>query len=116
MFIARSLLLATILPAMLMSAHPSLGAGASSWEGAWKGMLGKAHPWPISITISNGKVVSFSEGGASFDIRYTKITPTAVSFGDQRHYSIKLTKTGDATASARVYGRLGYETGSLTKG
>ncbi len=116
MSIGRSLLLATILPAILVSANPSLGAEASPWDGAWNGMLGKTHPFPISITISNGKVVSFSEGSASFEIRYTKITPTAVSFGDQRHYSIKLTKTGDATASARVYGRHGYETGSLTKG
>ncbi len=116
MYTGRSLLMATILPAILVSAHPSLGAEASPWDGAWTGMLGKAHPWPVSITISNGKVVSFSERGAPFEIRYTKITPSTVSFGDQNHYSIKLTRTGDATASASVHGRHGYETGSLTKG
>jgi hypothetical protein len=116
MFFGRSLLLAAILPTILVSAHPSLGAEASPWDGAWNGKLGKAHPWPISVTISNGKVVSFSEGGAPFDIRYTQVTPTTISFGDQNHYSMKLTRTGDATASARVYGRHGYETGSLTKG
>ncbi len=116
MFMARSLLTATILTAILAFAHPSLSAEASPWDGAWTGMLGKAHPWPVSITISNGKVVSFSEGGAPFGIRYSKITPSTVSFGDQNHYIMKLTRTGDATASASVHGRHGYETGSLTKG
>ncbi len=116
MFIGRSLLLAAILPAFLVSAQPTLGAEASPWDGAWNGTLGKANPWPISVTISNGKVVSFSEKGAPFHVRYTQITPTTVSFGDRNHYSMRLTRTGEATASARVYGRHGYETGSLTKG
>ena len=111
----RSLLMATILPAMLVSAHPSLGAEASPRDGARTGMPGKVHPWPVSITISNGRS-SVSEGGAPFENRYDKITPSTVSFGDQNHYSIKLTRTGDATASASVHGRHGYEMGSLTKG
>src|SRR3984885_13898634 len=116
MIIGRGFLSVAILTATLLSAQVSWGADASSWDGTWSGSLGKVKPWPISVSITNGKVVSFTESGVPFDIRYTKITQDAVFFGDQAHYSIKLTKTGDTTASAKIHGRHGVGTGSLTKG
>jgi hypothetical protein len=73
------------------------------------------HPWPISVTISRAKVVSFSEKGVPLDVRDSKITPTTVTFGDRIHYSTRLVKTGDKTASMTVHGRHGVETGLLEK-
>jgi hypothetical protein len=116
MTIGRGFLSVTILTATLLSAQASWGADASSWDGTWNGSLGKVKPWPISVSIANGKVVSFTEEGVPFDVQYTKITQDVVFFGDQAHYSMKLIKTGDTTASAKVHGRHGVGTGSLTKG
>jgi len=112
----RGFLSVAILTATLLSAQASWGADASSWDGTWNGSLGKVKPWPISVSIANGKVVSFTEEGVPFDVQYTKITQDVVFFGDQAHYSMKLIKTGDTTASAKVHGRHGVGTGSLTKG
>jgi hypothetical protein len=115
MGVRRRLVLAAVLPAIFASVHASRGAEAGSWDGTWKGMLGETPAWPISITISQGNVVSFSEKGVPVNIRYAKITPSTVYFGDKDHYSTKLTKTGDATASVRVHGRHGFATGSDAK-
>ena len=103
-----------LLPAIFASVHASW-AETGSWNGTWKGMLGETPAWPISITISQGNVVGFSEKGVPVDVRYAKITPSTVYFGDKDHYSTKLTKTGDATAPVRVRGRHGFATGSVAK-
>ena len=58
---------------------------------------------------------SFSEKGVPFDVRCTKMTLTAIYFGDRTHYSAMLTKIGDATASVRVHGHDGFVAGSLIK-
>ena len=116
MTIGRGFLSVAMLTATLLSAHSSWGADTNSWDGTWSGTLGKTKPWPISVSISDGKVVSFTESGVPFDIKYTKMTSDAVFFGDQAHYNIKLIKTGDSTASAKVHGRHGVGTASLTKG
>jgi hypothetical protein len=116
MTIGRGFLSVAILTATLLSAQASWGADASSWDGTWNGSLGKEKPWPISVSITNGKVVSFTEAGVPFGVQYTKVTPDTVFFGDQAHYSIKLFKTSDTTASAKVHGRHGVGTFSLTKG
>ena len=71
--------------------------------------------WPISVTISQAKVVSFSEKGVPLAVRYSKITPTMVTFGDQTHYATQLVRTGDRTASMTIRGRHGVETGFLQK-
>jgi hypothetical protein len=112
----RGFLSVAILTATLLSAQASWGADASSWDGTWNGSLGKEKPWPISVSITNGKVVSFTEAGVPFGVQYTKVTPDTVFFGDQTHYSIKLFKTSDTTASAKVHGRHGIGMFSLTKG
>ena len=116
MTIGRGFLSVAMLTATLFSAQASWGADANSWDGTWSGSLGKTKPWPISVSITNGQVVSFSESGVPFDIKYTKVTPDAVFFGDKAHYNIKLIKTGDTTASAKVHGRHGIGTASLTRG
>jgi hypothetical protein len=115
MIVHRNSLLAVILPAILVTTHATRAALSGSWNGTWSGTLGGAYPWPVSITISQGKVASFSEKGMPFDVRCTKVTLTAVSFGDQAGYSTILTKIGDATASVRIHGRDGFVAGSLTK-
>jgi hypothetical protein len=116
MTIGRGFLSVAILTATLLSAQASWGADASSWDGTWNGSLGEVKPWAISVSITNGKVVSFTEAGVPFGVQYTKVTPDTVCFGDQTHYSIKLFKASDTTAYAKVHGRHGVGTFSLTKG
>ena len=105
-----------MLTATLFSARASRGQDAGSWDGTWNGTLGKIHPWPISVSIADGKVVGFTEKGAAFDVQFTKVTPTSVVFGDKAHYTMTLARTGDMTASAKVHGRHGSGTALLTKG
>ncbi len=111
----QRLLRVAMLTAILFSAQASRGQDATSWDGTWNGTLGKNHPWPISVSIATGKVVGFTEKGAAFDVRFAKVSPTSVVFGDKANYSVTLTKTGDTTASAKVRGRRGSGTALLTK-
>jgi hypothetical protein len=115
MTIDRRFLQVAMLTATLFSVQASRGQVAESWDGTWNGTLGKNHPWPISISIANGKVVGFTEKGAAFDIQFTKVSPTSVTFGDKGNYTVTLTKTGDTTVSAKVHGRHGSGTALLTK-
>jgi hypothetical protein len=110
----RSLLIAA-LPALLLSIGPSAAAQAAAWDGTWKGLLGKRDPWPVSVTIAAGKVVSYSEKGAAFGIDFSTVTPTTVLFGDRDHYAVKIKRTGDRAASARIHGRIGYGYAVLTR-
>src|ERR1700722_7804626 len=98
MILGRGFLSVAILTAVVFSAQASWGADASSWDGTWNGSLGKVKPWPVSVSITNGKVVSFTEAGVPFGVQYTKVTPDMVFFGDQTHYSIKLIKNGESKA------------------
>jgi hypothetical protein len=116
MAIGQRFLRVAMLTAILFSAQASRGQDAASWDGTWNGTLGKNHPWPISVSIANGKVVGFTEKGASFDVRYAKVTPTSVVFGDKANYTVTLTKTDGTTASAKVHGRRDSGTALLTKG
>jgi len=101
---------------VFISTQAALADDLSAWDGNWKGTFGARVVWPISISVAKGQVVTFSEGGAPFDVRFTKATPTTLEFGDNLHYVVKLTKTGATSASARVRGRHGVGTGVLTKG
>ena len=102
----------------LFSAPASWGQDVGSWDGTWNGTIGKRHPWPISISITHGQVVSFTENGASFNVQFTKATPTSVFFADKTHYTMTLIKTGNTTASAKLHGGRVAVTvaGSLTEG
>ncbi len=116
MKILRRWLLLAALPAFLVGAPAARADGAGSWDGTWSGMLGKTKPWPITVTISDGKVVAFTENGTPFDVEFSKVTPTRVIFGDKTHYSMKIEKTGDFTAAGKLHGRHGVHVASLTKG
>jgi hypothetical protein len=115
MTIDRRSLLIAILPALLISAQAARAQAAWSWDGTWTGTLGPSNPWPMSITITQGKVVSYTLKGTPYDVQYSKVGPTTVSFGDRDNYRVKLTKTGDTTASARAHGRIGTGAASLAK-
>jgi hypothetical protein len=83
-----------ILVAFLASLSPFVAAAAStntSWDGTWTGVL---YNMPVSVSISDGKVIGYSLQGASYDIQYADVTPTTVSFGDRDNYAVKLVKTG----------------------
>jgi hypothetical protein len=113
MTIGRRFLLIAVPLAFLNPAGVSWAQEKSAWNGTWTGLLGNISP--IAVTIADDKVVSYTTGGAAFDIQYSEVTPTKVSFGDRDHYFMKLVKTGDTTALARVHGRLGYGSASLAK-
>jgi hypothetical protein len=112
MTIGRRLLLIAV-PLALLASAAAHAQSQGAWDGAWTGLLGNTAP--IAVTIANDKVVSYTIKGAPHDIQYNKVTPTTVSFGDRDHYFMKLTRTGDATASASVHGRQGYASAALTR-
>ncbi len=111
----RSLLFA-VLPALFISAQAARAQDASwdgTWTGALSGLAGKSAP--ISVTIAGGKVTTYTVRGAPFDIQYSNVTPTKVSFGDRDHYGVKLFRVSDTTATARTHGRMGYSHATLTR-
>ena len=105
---------ALLLPALLLFSAPALAQSVQSWNGVWAGAQG-GQAAPIVVSITDGKVVSYTLKGSPFDIQYSSVTPTAVSFGDRDHYFVKLKKTSDTTASGKIHGRLGVGAMSLTK-
>lgn len=113
MTIDRRFLLIAISLAFSIPVGAAQAAEKATWNGTWVGLLGNMSP--IAVTIANDKVVSYTIRGAPFDIQYSNVTATKVSFGDRDNYFMKLVRTGDATAAARVHGRLGYGSASLAK-
>jgi hypothetical protein len=81
---------------------PAAVQAGSSWDGAWTGKLNNSEP--VSVTISGGKVVGYAiRDGQPFSINYSRVTLSTVSFGDVDNYTVKITKTGNATASGFVH-------------
>ena len=87
-------------------------AGVQKARGKGKG---DDEQYIIAVKIADGKVVSYAIEGAAFDVQYSAVTPTSVSFGDWDHYAVKLTRTSDTTAWELARGRDGYGSASLTK-
>lgn len=113
MTIGRRSLLIAIPLALLVSTTASQAGGNGSWDGNWTGTLNEKTT--IAVKIADGKVVSYAIEGAAFDVQYSAVTPTSVSFGDWDHYAVKLTRTSDTTAWELARGRDGYGSASLTK-
>jgi len=112
MFSARRLL--AIVPVMFLVSASGAGAAENwSWDGVWKGMLGKSSA--ISITIKKDKVVTYAFRGAPIAVAYSKLTPDSVSFGDREHYNVTLKKTGEASAEAVYHGRLSDVSAALAR-
>jgi hypothetical protein len=101
-----------VLASFPLLASPAFAQDQKSWDGVWTGVQGKEHAAPIQLSISDGKVVSYTLEGSPFNVQYSSITPTSVSFGDHDHYFVKLKRTGDTTAMGKIHGRIG--TGALT--
>jgi hypothetical protein len=113
MVVGRRFLLVAVPLALVVSFASSQGAPSGSWDGAWTGSL--EHVSALSLKIANDKVVSYAIAGAPVAVRYTKATPTTLSFGDRDHFSVTLTRTGATTASAKAHGRSGFGSGLFTK-
>ncbi len=79
-------------------------------------MLGRHTPWPVTITIAGGKVVSFVERGVLVGARYSKVTPDHVKFGDRNVYTVVIDRFGATTAGASMQGRHGSGKAMLTRG
>src|ERR1700753_2261401 len=102
--------LALVALAPLLFAPSAFAQSEKSWDGVWTGVQGK-QPAPIQVSIADGKVVSYTLHGSPFDIQYSSVTPSTVSFGDRDHYFVRLKRTGDTTAMGKIHGRIG--TGAL---
>jgi hypothetical protein len=107
--IGRRFLLVAVPLALVVSLTASRATPNGAWDGAWTGSF--EHVSSLSLIIANGKVVSYSVAGAPVAVRYTTTTPTTLSFGDRDHFSVTLTRTGDARASAKAHGRNGFGSG-----
>jgi len=107
-------LLQTLLVGVALASAGAACAGDMSWDGTWNGNLGKQKPWPVTIVITHGKVVQFSEKGVPFDVRFSNPTPNGMVFGDGSNYQVELSKAGNAV-SAEVHGRLGAGPARLTR-
>jgi hypothetical protein len=103
-----ALSLALLSPAAALQAAPD-----SQWDGVWKGSL--EHVSQLTLTIANGKVVSYAIAGAPVAVQYSKSTPTTFSFGDHDHFSMILTRTSETTAAAKAHGRNGFGAGVFTR-
>jgi hypothetical protein len=115
MAVDRRLLLIALLPALLIFSASARAQGERSWDGTWTGVEGRRHIAPIEVAIANGKVVSYTLKGAPFEVEYSRVTATTVSFGDRDHYYVSLERTSQATASGQIHGRLGVGALSLTR-
>ena len=96
----------TLLVGFALTSASAACAGDMSWDGTWSGNLGKQKPWPVTIVITRGKVVQFSERGVPFDVRFSNPTSNGIVFGDGSNYEVELSKAGNAVAggSARAIG------------
>jgi hypothetical protein len=110
----KTLASAAVLIIVLASAGSALAADVN-WDGTWSGKLGRQDPWPVTVVIAGGKVVSFTERGVAFGVSFSKVKPNAVVFGDKVNYQVKLKKTGADAAAGEVHGRLGAGPAQLTR-
>jgi hypothetical protein len=110
-FLSRLVLTAASLGSLSLVVASAASASAS-WDGTWTGTL---YNRPVSVSISDGKVISYTIGGSAYDVQYSRVTLRGVSFGDRDNYAVSLVRTGDDTASEMVHGRNGYRNAALTK-
>jgi hypothetical protein len=106
--------LQALLFGVALTSASGAGAADTNWDGTWSGNLGKQKPWPVTIVITRGKVVQFSEKGVPFDVRFSNPTANGLIFGDGSNYEVELSKAGNAV-SAEVHGRLGTGPARLTR-
>ena len=112
--IGRHVLLAATPLAAILCTSASHAASNRSWDGTWAGLLNNSEP--VSVTIAGGKVVGYViRGGTPFDIQYSNVTVTSVSFGDHDNFTVKITKTSDRTAVGVAHSPLGEGSAPLTK-
>ena len=106
-----------VVPLAFLAPMPSQAAdngSNGSWDGTWTGLLNKRAP--VSITIANGKVVSYAiRGGQPFDIGYSQIDRRSVAFGDHTNFDVKITRVGSTTAAGVAHSPLGDGSATLTK-
>jgi hypothetical protein len=115
MLTLRFSLAAALLSSAVVASAASHGQSGNAWDGTWTGMQGRIDPGPIAISIAHGQVVSYTLRGSPFEIQYSSVTPTSVSFGDRDHYVVTLEKTGEASALGMVRGRLGEGNFRITR-
>ena len=116
MKLARHWLLAAALPAFLIGAPLAHAGDATSWEGTWNGTLGHIEALAdfADHLARQGRQLHRRRRAARCGVQQSHFDK--VIFGDGTHYSMKIIKTGDATAAGKVHGRHGFGSATLTKG
>jgi hypothetical protein len=98
----------------ILSSAAAQAASKPSWNGTWIGLLNNSEP--VSITIANGRVVSYAiRGGQPFGIGYSQVTLKTVSFGDHDNYDVRIIKTSETTAAGSAHSPLGDGEAILTR-
>ncbi len=105
----------TFLSALLFTLVAAEAAGPSAWQGTWVGTVGRQKPWPISITIADGKVVKYSLDGEPFAVQFSRVTRTEADFGDRDNYLIELERVNASTAFGKLHSREGDGRVSLVR-
>jgi hypothetical protein len=83
-----------------------------SWDGTWSGSWGGRDP--TSITVAGNRVVSYVYQGATTPVATSRVSPTRIVYSSNG-VVVTLTKTGAATASAKLHSSQGDATAELTK-
>ena len=105
-------ILSIVIPLAILVPLPA--QAGSAWDGTWSGVVNKSDP--VSVTISNGKVVGYSiRGVAPYPIEFSRVTYSTVSFGDRTNYNVRIIKIGDKVASGFAHSPIGDGSASLTK-
>jgi hypothetical protein len=117
MFACRAILSIGFASTLFFLAHAAESQFTTPWDGVWGGMIGRLQTEraPIVVTISQGKVVSYTIRNASYDVQYSTLSPMIVRFGDRDHYSMELRRTGENIARASLHGRLWDGFATLTR-
>ena len=111
MTISRRALLIAVPLALLASGGAPKAAPQGSWDGTWTGLW--QGQYDTTIVIAGNKVVSYTYRGNNVPFTHSKVSTSSVSIS--REYTVTLTKTGDATASAKYHGANGDFTADLTR-
>ena len=111
----RHIASAAVAAALVFFTAPAFAQDEKSWDGLWAGVQGKAHAAPIELSVTEGKVVSYTLNGAAYNVKYSQTTPTTIAFGDRNNYIVKLKRTSDTTAAGHIRSRMGVGEVELTK-
>ncbi|HEY1794543.1 MAG TPA: hypothetical protein VGG57_00350 [Stellaceae bacterium] len=99
---------------IVASSSAALAMQKTGWDGTWSGAWGGQPDQATSVTIANGRVVSFTYQGMSHPVASSNVAATAITYQDQGNV-VTLTKRSETTAAATLQTGMGNATAVLTR-